>query len=65
MKPAIDNRARSPAFRSTLEMKWRTCGSRVTNRFHAGEIQRALSDQMLAAPLTVVDLGHEQSVPIF
>ncbi len=25
----------------------------------------ALSDQMLAAPLTMVDLGHEQSVPIF
>ena len=25
----------------------------------------ALSDQMLAAPLTVVGLGHEQSVPIF
>ena len=24
-----------------------------------------LSDQMLAVPLTVVGLGHEQSVPIF
>ena len=30
-----------------------------------GRLAEALSDQMLAAPLTVVGLGHEQSVPIF
>ena len=29
------------------------------------QLAMALSDQMLAAPLTVVGLGHEQSVPIF
>jgi hypothetical protein len=40
-------------------------GAGLKTRQSGGVLLKALSDQMLAAPLTVVGLAHEQSVPIF
>jgi hypothetical protein len=48
-----------------LGLPGRGCLLALSGRILESPSFTALSDQMLAAPLTVVALAHEQSVPIF